>query len=77
MMQGARPSSSTKGLIKVNMPSTFFGLGKTKGKIFFDGDCRAPLHEECPQHHGHKGDPGVTPRAFRTPPIHEDKESWG
>ena len=22
---------------------------------------RAPLHEECPQHHGHKGDPGVTP----------------
>ena len=24
-------------------------------------DCRAPLLEECPQHHGHKGDPGVTP----------------
>ena len=23
--------------------------------------CRAPLHEECPQHHGYKGDPGVTP----------------
>ena len=23
--------------------------------------CRAPLFEECPQHHGHKGDPGVTP----------------
>jgi hypothetical protein len=23
--------------------------------------CRAPLHEECPQHYGHKGDPGVTP----------------
>jgi hypothetical protein len=23
--------------------------------------CRAPLHEECSQHHGHKGDPGVTP----------------
>ena len=23
-------------------------------------DCRAPLLEECPQHHGHKGDPGVT-----------------
>ena len=22
--------------------------------------CRAPLHEKCPQHHGHKGDPGVT-----------------
>ena len=19
------------------------------------------LHEECPKHHGHKGDPGVTP----------------
>ena len=25
------------------------------------GICRAPLLEECPQHHGHKGDPGVTP----------------
>ena len=24
-------------------------------------NCRAPLLEECPQHHGHKGDPGVTP----------------
>jgi hypothetical protein len=22
---------------------------------------RAPLHKECLQHHGHKGDPGVTP----------------
>ena len=21
--------------------------------------CRAPLFEECPQHHGHKEDPGV------------------
>ena len=28
---------------------------------FGGGECRAPLHEECPQHHGHKGDPGVTP----------------
>ena len=25
------------------------------------GTCRAPLLEEGPQHHGHKGDPGVTP----------------
>ena len=23
--------------------------------------CRIPLLEECPQHHGHKGNPGVTP----------------
>ena len=23
--------------------------------------CRAPLHIECPQHHGHKGDPVVIP----------------
>ena len=28
---------------------------------FRGGECRAPLLEECPQHHGHKGDPGVTP----------------
>ena len=27
MMQGARPSSSTKKLAKVNMPSTFSRLG--------------------------------------------------
>ena len=25
------------------------------------GLCRVPLLEECLQHHGHKGDPGVTP----------------
>jgi hypothetical protein len=23
--------------------------------------CRTPLHNGCPKHHGHKGDPGVTP----------------
>ena len=23
--------------------------------------CPTPLHEECLQHHVHKGDPGVTP----------------
>jgi hypothetical protein len=23
--------------------------------------CHAPLHKECLKHHGHKGDPGVTP----------------
>ena len=28
---------------------------------FGGGECRAPLLEECPQHHGHKRDPGVTP----------------
>ena len=28
---------------------------------FGGGECRAPLLEECLQHHGHKGDPGVTP----------------
>jgi hypothetical protein len=22
--------------------------------------CPAPLHKECPKHHGHKGGPGVT-----------------
>ena len=25
--------------------------------------CRAPLHEEYPKHHGHNGDPGVTPES--------------
>jgi hypothetical protein len=30
MMQGARPSFSTKKLAKVNMPRTFSGLGKAR-----------------------------------------------
>jgi hypothetical protein len=25
------------------------------------GVCYVPLHEECPKHHGHKGDPKVIP----------------
>ena len=29
--------------------------------IHSDPYCGAPLLEECPQHHGHKGDPGVMP----------------
>jgi hypothetical protein len=24
--------------------------------------CPTLLHEECPKYHGHKGDPGVTPK---------------
>ena len=27
---------------------------------FGEDECRAPLLEECPQHHGHKGDLGVS-----------------
>ena len=27
---------------------------------FGGGECCAPLFEKCPQHHWHKGDPGVT-----------------
>jgi len=26
----------------------------------FGGECRAPLQKGCPEHHEHKGDPGVT-----------------
>ena len=29
---------------------------------FGGGECRAPLLEECPKHHGHKGNLGVTPK---------------
>lgn len=29
------------------------------------GCCRTYLHEECPQHHGHKGDPWMTPKTHR------------
>ena len=35
MMQGARTSSSTKKLVKVNMPSTFFALCKARKKKNF------------------------------------------
>lgn len=27
---------------------------------FGGGECRAFQHEECPKHHEHKGNPGVT-----------------
>ena len=36
------------------------GMGVIPRKAL-DMYCRTPLLEECPQHHGHKGDPGVTP----------------
>jgi hypothetical protein len=35
-----------------------------QGKSNFDPMCRAPLHKGCPKHHGHKGDPGVTPGTY-------------
>ena len=35
--------------------------GKAENYAGQEGNCRAPLLKECPQHHGHKGDPGVTP----------------
>jgi hypothetical protein len=47
--------------------------------------CRAPLHKECPKHHGHKGDPGVTPETCGTdgekaqlsdPSVGEGPEHW-
>ena len=29
-----------------------------------DTFCRPPLHEDYPQHHRYKGDPGMTPRIY-------------
>jgi hypothetical protein len=48
------------------------------------GMCRTPLHEECPKHHVHKGDPGVTPRDLwrrwwagpSDPNVGEDPGHW-
>ena len=35
---------------------------KKKGKkVVPNYECHAPLHEECPKHHGDKGDPRLTP----------------
>ena len=34
--------------------------------VLLERPCRAPFLEECPQHHGHKGDPGVMPRTCGT-----------
>ena len=42
--------------IAVNLDKLY--LAVKKGILL---GCSAPLLEECPQHHGHKGDPGVTP----------------
>ena len=43
----------------LNSSQGHFGLHQEKNDS--DHGCRAPLHEECPKHRGHKGDPGVTP----------------
>ena len=40
-------------LWKINIQATKMSLPNHK--------CCTHLHEECPKHHGHKGDPGVTP----------------
>ena len=42
---------------RVGLRENRVGLGSDV-EVFM---CRAPLLEECPQHHGHKGDLGVTP----------------
>ena len=34
--------------------------------VFMVIGCWATLHEECLQHHGHKGDPEVTPKIYGT-----------
>ena len=36
-------------------------VGHTCPNFLQECQCCTPLHEEYPQHHGHKGDPGVTP----------------
>jgi hypothetical protein len=36
-------------------------VGKKNANKEGKKNCCAPLHEECLQHQGHKGDPGVTP----------------
>jgi hypothetical protein len=37
-----------------------------KTLILFGGyEYCAPFHDECPKYHGHKGDPGVTPRTCK------------
>ena len=33
---------------------------------FGRGECCTPLFEECSQHYGNKGDPGVTPGTYGT-----------
>jgi hypothetical protein len=46
---------------KIGGSSVIHVFGKKNVGLLVDHLCRAPLHEECPQHHGHKWDPGVTP----------------
>ena len=48
---------SQKKLTQPGMQASLLWSKKMQVNI----DCRAPLLEECPQHHGHKGDLGVTP----------------
>ena len=50
-------SRSTKS-VPVDRTSNQVGL---EASFRAHSNCRAPLLEKCPQHHGHKGDPEVTP----------------
>ena len=34
---------------------------RVQTKVSKGRPCRTPLHKECPKHHGHEGDPRVTP----------------
>ena len=51
------------GKVKIQVCQDFRKLNAATKKDYFPlpFTSPAPLLEECPQHHGHKGDPGVTP----------------
>ena len=50
--QSIPKSTSWEGILS-------FALFYNVFPFFGQHACRAPLFEECPQHYGHKGDPGV------------------
>ena len=51
---------NVKFLYVIDMQVVLF-LGPHNGELIDNMVRRTPLYEECPKHHGHKGDPGVTP----------------
>jgi hypothetical protein len=54
-----------KNGVKVQLTSLILATRELKSHVhlgYFMVTLCAPLHKGCPKHHGHKGDPGVTPR---------------
>ena len=55
-------------MVRVSRVASKLQLGDDEMPIqtYIHMECHAPLHEECPQHHGYKVDPRMMPEIWGT-----------